>query len=137
MTLRTFDDVSLDEPIVSLFRTTWENGSVFFGRPDVIRDHGEHHRAFAEQERGPVLPGQFITALFTQLVDEWAGANAAIDEVRSAFRRPLYAGNEVERVGRVTGKREEHGRRLVDIEVAALVDGEPIAMGTVTVAFGA
>ena len=69
----------------------------------------------------------------TQYVNDWAGLDAQIRNVRVAFRRPDVADRPLVYSGRVVDKRQEEGRNIVDLEVVTLADGQPSVRANITV----
>jgi hypothetical protein len=69
----------------------------------------------------------------TQYVSNWAGPDASVANVRVAFRRPDIDGRPLVFAGRVVDKREEDGKKVVELEVVTLAEGQPSVRGNVQV----
>jgi acyl dehydratase len=85
-----------------------------------------HHDPEYAREQGQetiYLSTQFFTGFADRCATEWGGPDTFIRRRRIAMRQAIYAGQTAAARGRVVGKRDEDGRRLVDLEVQVLADG--------------
>lgn len=135
MTARYFEDVNVDDELEPEEKLPTEDMAIdFFGRGNPTNP------AFADAEAakrmgigGALVPGMLKISWVTKYVSDWAGTEGNVRGVRIAFRRPDVAGRPLVLAGRVVDKREEDNRKLVDIEVAILAEGEPSVRGNVQV----
>jgi hypothetical protein len=72
-------------------------------------------------------------AWMTQYVNDWAGPASRLASIRVAYRRPDVADKTLVLSGRVVDKREEDGKKIVELEVVTLADGQPSVRGNVAV----
>ncbi len=72
---------------------------------------------------------------FYHHVSDWAGDDACIVRLEDSIRKFNYMGDTQFLTGRITAKREEHGQKLVDIELHMVNQRETeTAFGSATVA---
>jgi len=135
MTQRYYEDVNVDDELDPVEKMPTADLAVdFFGRDNPTNP------AFADAEAGKrmgvggaLVPGILKIAWMTQFVSDWAGPEAAVRNLRVAYRRPDVAGNALVLAGRVVDKREEDGKNIVELEVVTLANGEPSVRGNVQV----
>ena len=135
MSQRSFEGVSIDDEVPAVEKLPTEDLAIdFFGR-----DHPPNP-AFADAEAGrrmgvggALVPGNLKLAWLVQLVSDWAGQEGRVLGLRAVFRRPDVAGRPLVLTGRVVDKREEDGRRIVELEVVTLADGDPSVRGNMQV----
>ena len=135
MNARYFEDVQVDEEIPPVEKLPTEDMAVeFFGRDNPTNP------AFSDAEAGrrmgiggALVPGNLKLAWMTQFVSEWAGTNGRVLNLRAVFRRPDVAGRPIVLAGRVVDKREEDGRKVVELEVVTLAEGQPSVRSNVQV----
>jgi acyl dehydratase len=135
MNERYFEDVQVDEEIPPVEKLPTEDMAVeFFGRDNPTNP------AFSDAEAGrrmgiggALVPGNLKLAWMTQFVSEWAGTNGRVLNLRAVFRRPDVAGRPIVLAGRVVDKREEDGRKVVELEVVTLAEGQPSVRSNVQV----
>ena len=136
--MASFEDVNIDDELEPLDRTPTEDDALRFMGQDPATKSRFSDSATAQREgfRGAVVPGLMKLAWITSYASDWAGQGATVRSVRVAYRRPDFAGNPLMVAGRVVDKREEDGRKLVDLEVVTLMeDGQPSVRGNVQVEF--
>lgn len=135
MNARYFEDVQVDEEIPPVEKLPTEDMAVeFFGRDNPTNP------AFSDAEAGrrmgiggALVPGNLKLAWMTQFVSEWAGTDGRVLNLRAVFRRPDVAGRPIVLAGRVVDKREEDGRKVVELEVVTLAEGQPSVRSNVQV----
>ena len=135
MSQRYFEDVSIDDEVPAVEKLPTEDLAIdFFGRDNPTNP------AFADAEAGrrmgvggALVPGNLKLAWLVQLVSDWAGQEGRVLGLRAVFRRPDVAGRPLVLTGRVVDKREEDGRRIVELEVVTLADGDPSVRGNMQV----
>lgn len=127
MTQRYFEDVNVDDELEPVERTPTADMAIdFFGRDNPTNP------AFADAEAGKrigvggaLVPGLLKIAWLSQFVSDWAGPEAQVKNLRVAYRRPDLADKPLMLAGRVVDKREEDGRKVVELEVVTLAEGQP------------
>jgi acyl dehydratase len=135
MNARYFEDVQVDEEIPPVEKLPTEDMAVeFFGRDNPTNP------AFSDAEAGrrmgiggALVPGNLKLAWMTQFVSDWAGTDGRVLNLRAVFRRPDVAGRPIVLAGRVVDKRDEDGRKVVELEVVTLAEGEPSVRSNVQV----
>jgi acyl dehydratase len=135
MTQRYYEDVNVDDELEPSEKLPTADMAVdFFGRDNPTNP------AFADAEAGKrmgvggaLVPGILKLSWMTQYVSDWAGPESNVRNLRVAYRRPDVAGNPLTLSGRVVDKREEDGKKIVELEVVTLAGGEPSVRGNVQV----
>ena len=135
MTQRYFEDVTVDEELPPVERLPTEDLAVeFFGRDNPTNP------AFADAEAGrrmgvggALVPGNLKLAWLVKYVSDWGGTEGRVLGLRAVFRRPDVAGRPITLAGRVVDKREQDGRKVVELEVVTLAEGEPSVRGNMQV----
>ena len=135
MMQRYFEDIQIDEELAPVEKLPTEDLAVeFFGRDNPTNP------AFADAEAGrrmgiggALVPGNLKLAWMTQYVSDWAGLNGRVLSLRAVFRRPDIAGRPIVLAGRVVDKREEGDRKVVELEVVTLAEGDPSVRSNVQV----
>ena len=135
MMQRYFEDIQVDEELAPVEKLPTEDLAVeFFGRDNPTNP------AFADAEAGrrmgiggALVPGNLKLAWMTQYVSDWAGLEGKLLSLRAVFRRPDIAGRPLVLAGRVVDKREEGGRKVVELEVVTLAEGDPSVRSNVQV----
>ncbi len=133
MTQRYFEDISVDEELEPLERMPSEDMAIdFFGRGNPTNP------AFADAEAGKrqgfggaLVPGLLKISWMTEYAGRWAGPESTLKSIRVAFRRPDLAGKPLVLAGRVVDKREQDGKKVVELEVVTLADGQPSVRGNI------
>lgn len=132
---RYYEDVQVDDELEPLERTPTEDQAIdFFGRDNPTNP------AFGDAEAGrrmgfggALVPGLLKISWLTQYVSQWAGPESNVKSVRVAFRRPDVAGNPLTLAGRVVDKREDGGRKIVELECVTLAEGQPSVRANIQV----
>ncbi len=135
MSQRYFEDVRIDEELPPVEQLPTEDLAIdFFGRDNPTNP------AFSDAEAGrrmgvggALVPGNLKLSWLVQFVNDWAGTEGNVLSLRAVFRRPDVAGRPLMLTGRVVDKREEDGRKLVDLEVVTLAEGQPSVRGNMQV----
>jgi len=135
MTQIYFEDVNVDDELPTLERTPTTDMAIdFFGRDNPTNP------AFSDIEagkrmgvEGALVPGMLKIAWMTQFVSDWAGPESLVSNLRVAYRRPDIADKPLTLSGRIVDKRDEAGKKFVELEVVTLAGGEPSVRGSVQV----
>ncbi len=135
MTQIYFEDVNVDDELPPSEKLPTADLAIdFFGRDNPTNP------AFGDAEAGKrmgvggaLVPGVLKMAWMTQFVSDWAGPASNLRGLRVAFRRPDVAGKPLVLAGRVVDKREDGGKKIVEVEVVTLADGQPSVRGNVQV----
>jgi acyl dehydratase len=130
-----YEDVNVGDELAPLpWTPTTDMAIDFFGRGNPTNP------AFADAEAGKrmgvggaLVPGLLKVAWITRYVNDWAGPDALVSNLRIAYRRPDVADRELVLAGRVVDKRQEDGENIVELEVVTLADGQPSVRGNVQV----
>ncbi len=135
MSQRYFEDVRIDEELPPVEKLPTEDLAVdFFGRDNPTNPAFSDAAAGRRMGIGGALvPGNLKLAWLVQFVNDWAGAEGSVLGLRAVFRRPDVAGKPLLLSGRVVDKREEDGRKIVDLEVVTLAEGQPSVRGNLQV----
>jgi acyl dehydratase len=67
---------------------------------------------------GPFAVGMLQAGVLATYVTDWLGA-ASVRRFKVQFREQAWPGDVITYEGSVVGKREEEGRQLIDVELAA------------------
>jgi len=132
---RYFEDVNVNDEVDPIEKTPTADMAIdFFGRDNPTNP------AFADAEAGKrmgvggaLVPGVLKMSWMTQYISDWAGEQGHVGNLRVAFRRPDVAGRPLTLSGRIVDKREEDGKKIVELEVVTLANGEPSVRGNVQV----
>jgi acyl dehydratase len=135
MSGRYFEDVRVDDELPAVERLPTEDMAIdFFGRDNPTNP------AFSDAEAGrrmgvggALVPGDLKLSWMTRFVSDWAGTAGRVTSVRAVFRRPDVAGRPLTLAGRVVDTRDEDGRKVVELEVVTLAEGEPSVRANVQV----
>ncbi len=91
--------------------------------------HTDSSYAIAHKLQDIVIPGNLITSVFIQMIDEWKNKDQMISEVRIAHKRIIYANATVSfraTIKQIDGKD-------VTIETAALCENQKVSFGNIKV----
>ena len=136
--MASFENVNIDDELEPLERTPTEADALRFMGQEPATKSRFSDSATAQREgfRGAVVPGLMKLAWLTSYASDWAGQGATVRASASPTGGPDFAGNPLVISGRVVDKREEEGRKLVEMEVVTLMeDGQPSVRGNVQVEF--
>lgn len=132
-----FEDVAVGDPISPL-RTSVDETQMFLFSAATYNAHRIHYdKSWAidvEGYKGPLVQGPLQAALLARAVTDWIGGSGTLVTYSAQNRAVAFAGEHLDFVGTVTGKREEDGRGLVDLEIRGEREGELLMPGTATVA---
>ena len=83
-----------------------------------------------------IVHGRLKYAALGQLVSDWLGHRGFIRRISASYRGMDHRGQSFTCHGRVTGVSEEHGRRIVELELwTEAADGRRTTEGAAEVAF--
>ena len=132
-----FEDVAVGDEITAL-RTTVDETQMFLFSAATYNAHRIHYdKSWAVDVEGyeaPLVQGPLQAALLARAVTDWIGGGGTLVTYSAQNRAVAFPGQQLDFVGTVTGKREEDGRALVDLEIRGERDGELLMPGTATVA---
>lgn len=131
---RSFDDVAAGDelPSISLeitYQRVCLNAAATW---DWFPGHHDPEYARSQGQRTIYLSTIFFHGLIDRLVTDWA-PDAVIRRRKIRMERSIYAGQTATAKGKVTGKREQDGRCLVEIEAVVESEEGPCVPATVTV----
>lgn len=94
-----------------------------------------HDKAFAEQAGSPDIFLNILTTngLMAAFVTNWCGPDWDLVSIELRLKVPAFPGQKLTTTGTVTGKREQDGDKLVDVEFVAATDFGPHCTGTATI----
>lgn len=132
---RYYEDVNVGDELEPIEKLPTADVAIdFFGR------HNPTNPAFADAEAGKrlgvggaLVPGMLKIAWMTQYVNDWAGPDSRLANIRVAYRRPDVADRPLVLAGRVVDKRAEGDRHVVELEIVTLANGEPSVRGNVQI----
>ncbi|MEZ7236509.1 MaoC/PaaZ C-terminal domain-containing protein [Rhodococcus sp. GXMU-t2271] len=132
-----FEDVAVGDRITTL-RTTVDQTQMFLFSAATYNAHRIHYdRSWAVDVEGypaPLVQGPLQAALLARAVTDWIGGAGTLVTYSAQNRAVAFAGEQLDFVGTVTGKRVEDGRALVELEIRGERGGELLMPGTATVA---
>jgi hydroxyacyl-ACP dehydratase HTD2-like protein with hotdog domain len=100
------------------------------------RIHYDRDYAASEGYPNVLVQGHMHGAYLTEMLLNWAGPEGVLQRLQWSNRRAAYAGDTITCHGRVTRVHEEHGGRLVDLEIwTENQAGDVCAPGTATLVF--
>lgn len=115
-----YDDVEVGDslPILS---TTVGRAQLFLFSAATNNAHRIHYdQTWAVEEEGLrdiVVHGPLHGALAARAVTDWAGPDAMMTGYAMRHRRPAFPGDELRFRGRVSAKRRQGGKGIVEVEV--------------------
>lgn len=131
-----FEDVEVGDPITGL-RCVVDEVQMFLFSAATYNAHRIHYdkdwAVGTEGYKAPLVQGPLQAALLARAVTDWIGGAGTLVTYSAQNRAVAFAGEDLDFVGTVTGKREEGGRALVDLEIRGERDGEVLMPGTATV----
>ena len=131
-----FEDVSEGDEIPKLVQNCDSQRLVFWaaGSGDYYQIH--YDKDFAQKTGLPdrITHGALKHALLGRLLDEWAGDGGRVRRVACSYRGMDMIDKDVTCRGVITGKRQEDGSNVVDLEVwTEDPDGKKTTPGTAAV----
>ena len=135
MSQRYWEDVNIDDALDAVEKMPTTDLAIdFFGR------NNPTNPAFSDIEAGKrlgvggaLVPGMLKIAWMTQYVNDWAGPESHLASIRVAYRRPDVADRALTLSGRVVDKRTEGEKKIVELEVVTIAEGQPSVRGNVAV----
>lgn len=131
-----FEDVAVGDPITGLSVTVDEVQMFLFSAATYNAHRIHYDKAWAVDVEGydaPLVQGPLQAALLARAVTDWIGGAGTLVTYSAQNRAVAFGGQQLDFTGTVTGKREEDGRALVDLEIRGERDGEVLMPGTATV----
>jgi hydroxyacyl-ACP dehydratase HTD2-like protein with hotdog domain len=132
-----FEDVNVGDAIPTNTEVCTEVQLFFFSAATNNGHRIHYDRPYAMQVEGHpdiLVHGPLQTALMQKTLTDWIGPKGRLVKIALQNRANAFPGEELRFVGRVVGKREEHGRGLIDLEVhEEKGEGQVIMPGTATV----
>jgi len=134
MSQRYFEDITVGEELPPAERLPTEEVTTgFYTREGEPPPTPERVPVASAGFSGIIVPGLLKVAWLSQYVTDWAGPAAEFRTIRVSYRRPDPAGQPLMLTGTVVDKREEAGRRIVEVEVATIAAEGPSVRGMVQV----
>lgn len=135
MSQRYWEDVNIDDALDAVEKMPTTDLAIdFFGRDNPTNP------AFSDIEAGKrlgvggaLVPGMLKIAWMTQYVNDWAGPESHLASIRVAYRRPDVADRGLTLSGRVVDKRTEGEKKIIELEVVTIAEGQPSVRGNVAV----
>lgn len=131
-----FDDVETGDSIPVL-HVSINSLQMFLFSAATYNGHRIHYdRSWAVDVEGypdVVVQGPLQAALLARVVTDWIGGDGSLVNFSASNRAVAFPGEPLEFTGTVTGKRDENGRALVDLELAGVRGGAVLMPGTATV----
>lgn len=130
------DDVEVGEQIRTLTLAV-DPVQMFFFSAATYNGHRIHYdKPWATEVEGypdTLVHGPLQSALLARAVTDWIGGAGRLVTFSVQNRASAHPGEELSFTGTVTGKREQDGRALVDLEIRGERAGEVLMPGTATV----
>jgi hydroxyacyl-ACP dehydratase HTD2-like protein with hotdog domain len=132
-----FEDVNVGDPIPVLTLIV-DQTQMFFYSAATYNGHRIHYdKAWATEVEGypnTLVHGPLQASLLARAVTDWAGPDGRLVSFSFQNRASAFAGDELSFAGTVTGKRDDGGRGLVDLEIREEKGEAQVLMpGTATV----
>jgi len=133
---RYFDDVAVgDELELKLVPSTQQLVHWAAGSGDFYQIHYDQDFAKSTGLQGIIVHGALKHALLGRMLHEWVRYDGTIKKWDVSYRGMDVPGEEMTCKGVVTGKRQEGGENLVDLDIwTANTKGQKTTPGTATVA---
>jgi len=131
-----FEDVQegMEIPSISLTPTTQQLVQWAAGSGDFYQIHYDTDFAKSTGLQGVIVHGALKHALLGRLLWEWVRYEGRVKRYQVSYRGMDIPGEEMTLKGRVTGKRQENGENLVDLEIwTENPAGQKTTPGTATV----
>jgi hydroxyacyl-ACP dehydratase HTD2-like protein with hotdog domain len=132
-----FEDVSIGDPIPTLSVTVDETQMFFFSAATYNGHRIHYDKTWATEVEGYpniLVHGPLQAAFLARAVTDWAGPGGRLLSYSIQNRASAFPGEELRFTGSITGKRDDDGRGLVDLEIHGEKGAAEILMpGTATV----
>jgi acyl dehydratase len=127
-------EVGMSLPRISKEPTTQQLVKYAGASGDFYQIHYDKDFAQASGLPGVIIHGLLKAGWLAELVTAWAGPDAFVRKIAASYRGIDVPGQPYVLTGRVTGKRTEEGRGLVDLELwGENRDGQRTTLGSATV----
>ncbi|MGG7101932.1 MaoC/PaaZ C-terminal domain-containing protein [Rhodococcus sp. 24CO] len=131
-----FDDINTGDTIPVLAVSVTQLQMFLFSAATYNGHRIHYDRSWAVDVEGyqdVVVQGPLQAALLARVVTDWIGGGGSLVNFSASNRAVAFPGESLEFTGTVTGKRDENGRALVDLDLAGVRGGEVLMPGTATV----
>ena len=131
-----FDDIETGDTIPVLAVSVTQLQMFLFSAATYNGHRIHYDRSWAVDVEGyqdVVVQGPLQAALLARVVTDWIGGAGSLVNYSASNRAVAFPGEPLEFTGTVTGKRDENGRALVDLDLAGVRGGEVLMPGTATV----
>ncbi|MBI2966170.1 MAG: dehydratase [Chloroflexi bacterium] len=114
-----FDDVEVGEAVPPLQKRPDTRQLVMYAgaSDDYVQIHYDKDVATAAGHRSVIVHGALKSAFIAQMLTDWIGAAGRLVAMEVSYRGIDYPGDTLTCRGRVTAKRRDGDRNLVDCEV--------------------
>ena len=95
-----------------------------------------HDREFAQKvskTKDIFINTQFNMGMMCRAITDWSGPKGFITKLDFTMRKSIYPGDTMNITGKVTGKRVEDGKNLVDVDLLVSNDDGPTTPANVTI----
>ena len=136
MTQLFYDDVEPGDALTALTVTVDETQMFFFSAATYNGHRIHYDKDWAREVEGyddVLVQGPLQAALLARAVTDWIGGRGRLVEYSVQNRGVALPGQPLIFGGAVTGKRLEHGRGLVDLDIVGRRDADVLMPGTATV----
>jgi acyl dehydratase len=100
---------------------------------DFFPGHHDPEYARSQNQKTVYINTMFFQGFIDRVVTDWAGPEAFICRRKTTMQRSVYAGDTMYGEGRVTNRRVQDGRHLVDIDLVVGNQDGPACSASVTV----
>ncbi len=131
-----FEDVNVGDEIPKLVKNCSSQQLVFWaaGSGDFYQIHYDKDFAQGTGLPGIIVHGALKNAFLGQLVHDWVAPAGFVKKFGCSYRGMDYPNQDIVCRGVVTGKRQENGESLVDLDVwTENPQGQKTSPGTATV----
>lgn len=136
MTQLFYDDVEPGDELTALTVTVDETQMFFFSAATYNGHRIHYDKDWAREIEGyedVLVQGPLQAALLARAVTDWIGGRGRLVEYSVQNRGVALPGQPLTFGGTVAGKRLEHGRGLVDLDIVGRRDADILMPGTATV----
>ena len=131
-----FDDVEPGDRLPELTITVDETQMFFFSAATYNGHRIHYDKDWARGVEGyddVLVQGPLQAALLARAITDWVGGRGRLVNYSVQNRGVAFPGQPLIFGGTVTGKREDDGRALVDLDISGRRGGEVLMPGTATV----